>query len=442
MRILLAAFLGLVTGCGSAEQSRGSDGGGGGGDLAGADFAGADLARTGGDGGVGSCLGSSLLGSLGAQQLLVGAAMADATAAAAPFTLRYQYISGQFPDQGAICTSCASNCSTTDPTTGTHTCDNAHGCNWWGCWQYDQDPPGEFGANFVASAQKNKQIPMFTFYTLLQASALTEGPPEVAAVNDAAFLGRYFDNWRLLLQHIGSNVAFVHIEPDFWGYAQMVNADPTQIPAKVTTANATDCASQPNTLVGFARCMIAMVRKYAPNAKVGLHGSGWGTSMDVLLNKSASFDVAGEAQKLGAFLLAAGAGDGDFLVVDASDRDADWYAAQGRMTWWDASNATLPDFHQAFAWATALAEKTQLPIVWWQLPVGNAGQPNNCTSGYKDNRVDYFFAHTDEVAKTHAVGFAFGAGTSCQTTPETDGGNLINKMKAYAAAGGQPLCVP
>jgi hypothetical protein len=346
-----------------------------------------DLAGAGG-----SCLGSSLLASLGREHLLVGASMTDQSAAAAPFDLRYLYISGQFPDQGDPCTTCLSNCTTSD-TGGTHSCSNAGGgCGWWGCWQYDQDPPGEYVPNFAMSAAKNNQIPMYTWYVILQASGAKEGPPdEVNVTNDPTFMTRYFDHWRFFLQHVGDTAAILHLEPDFWGYAEMVNANPHLIPSQVTAANPSDCGSQENSIAGLAHCMIAMTRKYAPNAKVGLHGSAWGTSMDVLMNTQASFDIAGEAQKLAAFLVAAGAQGGDFLVVDASDRDAGYYQyvkGDNGAHFWDTSNAKLPNFQQAFAWAKALAEAADLPILWWQLPVGNPAQNNTCDH-YQDNRVDY-----------------------------------------------------
>jgi hypothetical protein len=293
------------------------------------------------------------------------------------------------------------------------------------------------------SAAKNNQIPMYTWYVILQASGAKEGPPdEVSVTNDPTFMTRYFDHWRFFLQHVGNTQAILHIEPDFWGYAEMVNANPHLIPSKVTASNPTDCGSQENSIAGLAHCMIAMTRKYAPNAKVGLHGSAWGTSMDVLMNTQAGFDVAGEAQKLAAFLVAAGAQDGDFLAVDASDRDAGFYQyvkGDNGAHFWDTSNAKLPNFQQAFAWAKALAEAADLPILWWQLPVGNPAQNNTCDH-YQDNRVDYFLGHTDEVAGSHGVGMAFGAGADCNTTPESDGNNLIMKTQAYSQKGGQPLC--
>src|SRR5262249_12595875 len=154
-------------------------------------------------------------------------------------------------------------------------------------------------------------------------------------------------------------------------YCEQTNGDPHAQPAAVKAANPTDCAAQENSIAGLGRCMIAMARKYAPNAKVGLHASAWGTNMDVLGNTTPAFDVAGEAAKLGKFLLDAGAGDGDMVVADMSDRDAGYYQSVGKNTWWDDTNQKLPNFHQAFAWAKAVAETTGKPIVWWQIPVGN-----------------------------------------------------------------------
>ncbi len=182
-----------------------------------------------------------------------------------------------------------------------------------------------------------------------------------------------------------------------------------------------------------------MVRKYAPNARVGFHASAWSTNMDVALNTSTSLDVAGEAKKTAAFLTACGADASDFIGVEASDRDAGYYQSQGKNTWWDDTNTKLPTFHQDFAWLTALAEAANVPLVDWQLPVGNMSLPNQ-TNKWQDNRVDYFFAHTGELAAAHVVGFAFGAGAGDQTTPESDNGNLISKTKAYAQGGGQKLC--
>ena len=64
----------------------------------------------------------------------------------------------------------------------------------------------------------------------------------------------------------------------------------------------------------------------------------------------------------------------------------------------------------------------------------------NITQKYKDNRVDYFFTHLDQVAAAHGAIFAFGAGASDQTNASTDNGNVIGKVKAYVNGGGTVAC--
>lgn len=387
----------------------------------------------------GACLGAGLLAGLSRSHVLVGLSGDDGAAAGAPYDLRYQYLAGPLPDGAGPCASCASGC-----TAAGQSCANAAGCGWWGCWQWDQLPPGQFAADFVAAARGRGQIPMITYYLILPASGVAEGTAEATqAATSPAFMARYLADWRFLLQRIGEETAFLHVEPDFWGYAQHASLDagaaPSAMPAAVASANPLDCGGCGDTLAGLGRCLVGMVRKYAPNARVGLHASGWGTKWDVLLNANASFDVAGEARKLGAFLKAVGADAGDFLVADMSDRDAGYYQSMSRDTWWDASNATLPHFHQAFAWGAAVAETVGRPMLWWQIPVGNMAQ-SNAPDHWQDNRVDYLLTHPAEVAAAHGLGLAFGAGAAGQTTPSTDGDNLAARVQAYAAGGGEPLC--
>lgn len=80
------------------------------------------------------------------------------------------------------------------------------------------------------------------------------------------------------------------------------------------------------------------------------------------------------------------------------------------------------------------------PILFWQIPVGNASQGNS-EGHWQDNRVDYLFHHAaDVVASAGAIGLAFGAGESHQTTPSTDGGYLIEMTNGLAAQGGVAIC--
>jgi len=373
-------------------------------------------------------------------RLMVGFSGADATAAKPGFDLRYQYLAGGIPDGSGPCTDCRSaSC-----TSAGHRCDNAHGCGWWGCWQYDQDPPGQDVSDFVTAAEADDLLPMFTYYEILQSSGVPEGKPEATdAANDLAFMTRYLADFRFFLQRIGTHPALVHVEPDFWGYAQHAAIDGSTsaagLPAKVASANPTDCGALPDSIAGLGRCFIAMARNYAPNAWIGLHGSAWASKFDCISNSNPSLDVAAKAATTAAFLSACGAGASDLVVIDIADRDAGYYESTGLDTWLDPTDATLPSFAQAFAWSGALAAGIGKPVLWWQVPLGNMGLPDR-PNAWKDNRVDYFFQHPDRVANGGAIGMAFGSGATGQTTPESDGGRFVAWTAALDAVGGQPLC--
>ncbi len=338
--------------------------------------------------------------------------MTDASAAAAPFDARYQYISGGIQAAGGSYTNCSSSNS-----------------QWWGCWQDPSQAPGQFVKSLLTKTAaatwqgaSRPQTPMITYYQLVQSAGTSEGSAEVAALNNAELMGRYYADWRFLLQTIGSAKTMLHIEPDLWGFMRQVNSDPTKLPAAVASANSQDCASQPNTAVGMARCMISMARKYAPNASVGLHASPWQSTQ------------SGDAAATGAFMRALGADVGDFVVVDLSDRDAAYYQSIGRNTWW-----TDTDEVNFLAWTKTVVGTVGKTAVMWQIPVGNMNM-NNTVNHWQDNRVDYLFAHLNNVAAAGVSALLFGAGDGLQTAPETDGGNLFAKTIANRQAGGTSLC--
>jgi hypothetical protein len=371
------------------------------------------------------CIGSNMLGWLGRTRLVVGLSGTDAAAAAAPYDVRYQYLAGHVMPAG-----------------GCNTCQGCDG-SWWGCWQEANAAPGLFVTRFIASAKANGQIPMFTYYMVLPGSGVSEGAAEVAAVNDSTFLARYLGDWRFLLEKIGTEKVLLHVEPDFWGYGERAGSDPHAIPAAVKAAAPADCGALEDSLAGLGRCMIAMVRFYAPNARVGLHASAWASGYDCF--NAYCPDATAEGTKVGSWLGAAGANDGDFVVSDMSDRDADWY----RITkgdgshWWDTAattvSTTTPSFVRTFAWSKAVVEAAGRPLVWWQTPLGNSLQ-GNTANHWKDNRVEHLFGHMSAVAAAHGIGVVYGAGEGAQTGPETDGGVLAASTQAYVTGGGAALC--
>jgi hypothetical protein len=377
------------------------------------------------------CPAAALGARLGRDRLLVGGSMDDAQFALAPFDIRYQYVAGDVPDPGP-CARCDVGC-----TVRGQSCANSAGCAWWGCWQYDQDPPGRFVHTFMQGAADRGAIPMISYYIWFSVAGDVEGGAEVGALADGGRVTRYLADFRFLCQVMNESssvTGLVQVEPDLWGYGHQVSSDPEAITAAVGAASAPECSGLPDTMSGFARCMIAIARAEAPNVLVGFHASAWGAGADALINSSPGFDLAGHAARTAQFMTAVGAAGADFVTVEMSDRDAGF---NGR--WWDATNATLPSFTQALSWAGSVGSGMGLATLWWQIPCGHMGLPNTCDQ-YEDNRVDYFFDSPGQFASAGAVGIAFGAGASCMTTPATDGGHFIERASAYFSGERPLLC--
>ncbi len=353
---------------------------------------------------------------MGSSTVLIGGSMNDTSAAAAPFDVRYAYVHSQ-----------------PAPSSDYYSASRCHSdwTSWWGCWPGDTTAPGFYvtwNDNHVSQATyQGKSRPQkffWTWYSLRDLGDMAgqgDGPGEVVAINRTDLLTLYMNDYRFFLQKIGTSHDMIDLEPDFWGFARSLG-DPHNIPAQVSSANPTDCGAQEDSVAGLVQCLISMTRTYAPNASVGLHLSCWDWQQNTQ-------GCVRDYQKFGA-------SSADFLVGDVSDRDAGWYAlpAQGGYNnfWTDQKAAAALSFYKT------MTEAVGKPLVLWQIPLGNMSQ-NNTLNHYQDDKVDWFFAHMDQVASAHVVALLFGAGQGEQTSVESDGNNLINKTIAYHNSGGTAL---
>lgn len=304
-------------------------------------------------------------------------------------------------------------------------------------WDKWSSPPGSFVQLFTARSDQASGIPMFTLYQMA-----TWGDGNLYGLKDTAFMTQYWDNVRLMYQHINrfGKATLVNFEPDFWGYAQLDKAqqgttDATRQFALVRSVNP-DCANQPDTVAGMGRCLVQMARTLAPNAYVGFPPAMWG------------FDPAAEI----AFLKAVGADKADFVVMQTLDRDAGCFEAgytdedalctrpSKEAYWWDATNQTTPSFASHFALARRYHEGLELPLVWWQTPLGAPSAAPGGTKGtFRDNRVQYFLTKPHELAAAGAAAVVFGQGHTTQTGIDTDGGQFKRLSTRYFAA---PAALP
>lgn len=291
----------------------------------------------------------------------------------------------------------------------------------WPAWNAD----GTYIDRHMVVAQEQCALPMFTLYAMA-----TRGENNMEVLQDADFMAAWWAGLSLALDRMDAvgGPALLHVEPDFWGFAQKAapDGDPHQLPVLVGAA-ADDCEDLPDTLVGMGACIARLAEDRAPEVAIGLHASVW-----------ADPDPAATA----AFLTTVGGGAFPLLFVETLDRDAGCFEAQAPRCrrddgpwYWDESNTRSPNFAEHLSWAQRLHTASGKPLMWWQMPLGvPSDTPGGAPGAWRDNRVRYLFAHPDEFAAAGGIGAAFGPGQTGQTTLATDGGQFAAAIAAQAAA--------
>jgi len=285
----------------------------------------------------------------------------------------------------------------------------------------DWNAGGTFVNLLTDSANAHGVVPMFTLYSMA-----AWGENNFSVLTNDSYMGPYWSGARLLFQRLAvfNKPAVVHLEPDFWAYAQQHNGNPAAIPVHVK-AHAPECAALPDDLTGMGKCLLLMARQISPKVVTGFHVSSW----------------AGATAATIAYMNAIGAGQADVVVVETLDRDAGCFEAgsdpncqRGGTFYWDESNATSPNFHEHTTWARALYDGIGLPLLWWQMPFGVPSATRGGTAGhYRDNRVHYVFSHVSEFVAAGGLGAAWGTGAGNQTYIDTDGNQFKNAVTAYFA---------
>jgi len=296
-----------------------------------------------------------------------------------------------------------------------------------GSWPYWNSPDGAYVTYVSANDRAIGAVPMFTLYQMA-----TNGEANMTPVNDVTFMTTYWAQAKLMYQKIGATgqPTLVNLEPDFWGFAQAkaTGGDPTTLPARVSMVP--ECAGQPDNVVGIAGCLLTLGRTYAPKAKMGFPPSFWGLS----------------ATSVGNFMAKVGADKADFIVAQTSDRDAGCFEVASPVAecagrgsgpfYWDESNATSPNFSESLAqWSTVRSILGNLPILFWQTPMGvPSATPGGTPGHYRDNRVHYMLTNPTQYTAIGTFAIVFSAGGSTSATITTDGGQFARLFRAYLAS--------
>lgn len=290
---------------------------------------------------------------------------------------------------------------------------------------------------------------------------------------------QFFHTLVTVAEHAKGYGATIVVEPDTWGYIMQdryqtientaIEVDPLKIPAIINdlgtitvqdsfwvipdstkpwekVADATErvidfsyLSDLPNTMAGFGRAMIRTLHRFAPDCYVGflashwsvnlgLDGNGWSSDGMVwatpeLLDTSAKLNIE-FFQKFyyGSITEESPAQPGDapdFIGVEKNGWCAGTWeklSNDGR-TYWYWGDEQMRNY---LKWVKQIGQGLDLPVLGWQISIGNMDNPNtadteNMANAYKDTFFPYFFSHVDEFLDAGFIGFLVGKGLSQAT---------------------------
>jgi len=348
-------------------------------------------------------------------------------AAIAPLGLRYQYLAG-----------------------GVNT------ANDWTHW----NPNGSFVSRYIAESKAHHIIPVFSYYDLRQslpgAKNADEPSADLGNLDDIATMRAYYVTLATFYARAataGGRVV-LQMEPDLFGYIEQhaARGDASSVPAAVSSTGIPALAGVPNTAAGFAQAVLVLRHDLAPNVIVGYPISIWGTGKDIHLSHPSASEVDTMAAASVRFYRSLHA-NFDVTFTELTDRDAGYAQTvngQGPGAWW--KNV---DFNHDLRFLGDYHRRVGLPIVMWQIPLGNTVSPvvNNTPYHYKDNKVQWLLgkgsrAHLEAFVRAGGVALLFGGGQSQDTDAGNasgdghpdDGGYFDARARAYYDAG--PLPIP
>ena len=311
----------------------------------------------------------------------------------------------------------------------------------WSTW----NPDGTFVTRYENESWGAGQIPVFTYYMLLQSKPGVgdELHADLSNLRNASTMAAYWRDVTLMFQRVrGTQPVVVHVEPDLWGYLEQ--------------------AGDLSLARSFAAKWIALRNQLAPNVLLAYHMSGWGTKHDIVYEKPSNAVVVQYATQSAQFYNALHA-KFDVAFEDFSDRDAGFYEKQQNNpnTWFKPA-----DFARHLLYGATFVKLTGLRMVAWQIPLGNTimRAENNTWDHYQDNRVQWLLgagsrAHLRAYVAAGYVAFLFGRGADGNTcacdaakdgvtnpgpidgnvrmslSADDDGGYFKAQAKAYYALG-------
>jgi hypothetical protein len=321
---------------------------------------------------------------------------AKALKKSAPFEYRYQYLAGGWP-------------------------------SW--------NPGGSFASMYARESFKAHITPVFTLYTIRQSPPGRDNGDEAAAdlgnLRNVQTMRAWYSDARLLFKRIaGRHRVIVHVEPDLWGYVEQAapKDESRRVAAAVSSTGDSDLRGLPDNVSGFARAVVRLRNKYAPNVRLGYHLSVWGTKTDIALQNPPDRQVDALGRRAARFYRSLHARF-DMTFAEFDDRDSGFNQVingDGGASWWNAA-----DFRRDVRFDRVYSRAAKQRIVKWQIPLGNTLMlaMDDSWGHFRDNRVQWLLGpnnskHLRAYARAGVVALLFGGGadgTTCACDAQGDG---------------------
>ncbi|MEA2412077.1 MAG: hypothetical protein QOC77_2638 [Thermoleophilaceae bacterium] len=295
----------------------------------------------------------------------------------------------------------------------------------WQTW----NPNGSFATLYISESVKAHITPVLTLYTIRQSPPGRDNQDEAAAdlgnLRNKATMRAWYANARLLFNRAGAfhgKKVIVHVEPDLWGYVQQAakHDRAASVPAVVGHG-------LPNNVSGFARLIVRLRNKYAPNVRLAYHLSVWGTKTDIALQDPPDKQVTALGLRAARFYRSLHA-HFDMTFAEFGDRDSgfnQFVGGDGGASWWNAA-----DFRRDVHFDSLYSHAAHQRIVKWQIPLGNTlmRAMDDTWGHFRDNRVQWLLGgdrkHLRAYAGAGVVALLFGGGadgTTCACDAQHDG---------------------
>jgi hypothetical protein len=310
----------------------------------------------------------------------------------------------------------------------------------WPTW----NPGGSFVTRYISESLKAHLVPVFSYYQLLQSTpslGTDELHRDLSNLRNVATMSAYYRDFELALRRAGAfkgHLVVIHVEPDLWGYIEQQARDgqASTVPAAVASTHIAALRGLPDNASGFARALVHLRDRLAPNVALAFHLSVWGTKEDPTLSKPSLAHMGVLAARSAAFYASLHARF-DLVFTDVADRDAGFdekVNGDGGKSWWGPA-----DYARQVAYIKGFTSRVHLGVVLWQVPLGNTIL-NNTWQHFQDNRVQWWLgnasdAHLAADRDAGVIAILFGGGADGTTTIDTDGGYFVKQVKAYAAGG-------